>query len=456
MNGVWRTAVAATALLGALGSAHAHSDAGAGGTSTVPLHSREAYSQPSPVLPQSLRSEFFRGRALFRQIWVIAPALDGEVDGLGPTFNRASCLACHLKNGRGAAPEVDEDPLRAMLIRLSIPGHASHGGPLPHPVYGDQLNDAAIPGVPREGRAVIEWSRHEVSLADGIVVELRRPKVSLAEMAFGNPGADLLISPRIGPPVFGLGLLEAIGEDALRELARRDKPDGVRGRVNEVWDDTQQRKVVGRFGWKANVGTLRQQVAAALLGDLGITSPLLSKENCPPAQQACAGAVNGGTPEVTPEQLQAIVTYHQALAVPAARTQKDPAAQRGERIFEAAGCDVCHVAELSTGKHPQHAWLSHQRIRPYSDLLLHDMGEGLADGRPDFLASAREWRTPPLWGIGLTGRISERENYLHDGRARTLLEAILWHGGEAEVARERVRALPAGERDDLLRFLESL
>jgi len=456
MKPMLRATIAITLLLSGLAHAREQPGPAAGGSSTTALKSREAYSQPSQALPPALLADFFAGRSLFRQVWVIAPALDGEVDGLGPTFNRASCLACHLKNGRGAAPDGHEDPLRSMLVRLSVPGVGPHGGPVPHPMYGDQFNDAAVPGVQREGRVAIDWTRHVEVLADGTAVELRRPAVSLAETAFGPPGDDILLSPRIGPPVFGLGLLEAVSETTLRELAARDQPDGVRGRVNEVWDHSLGRTVVGRFGWKANAGTLRQQVASALLGDLGLTSTVLEQENCPPVQRACAGTVNGGTPEVTEAQLQAMVLYHQALAVPAARTRDDPAALRGEQVFHRAGCSSCHVPQLTTGAHAQHAWLSHQPIAPYSDLLLHDMGEGLADGRPDYLASGREWRTPPLWGIGMTALISERESYLHDGRARSLIEAILWHGGEAQAARERVRTLPAAERADLLHFLRSL
>lgn len=427
-----------------------------GGSSTVVNATREAYSLPSPAVPTEQMAGFFAGRALFRQVWVVAPALDSDIDGLGPTFNRASCAACHLKNGRGAAPETDEDPLRSMLVRLSIPGAGVHGEPRPHPAYGNQLQDAAVPGVPREGRVEVRWSERAETLADGTRVVLRKPAFSIADPAFGPLGDDIQLSPRVGSPVFGLGLLEAVSESTLNELEARDKPDGVRGRVNRVWDDTQQRAVAGRFGWKANAGTLRQQVASALLGDLGLTSPVLPLQNCPSPQRACAGALGGGDPEVSENQLQALVAYHRALAVPAARIFSDPIAVHGKAVFRRSGCQHCHVSELRTGELPEAPWLGEQTIHPYTDLLVHDMGDELADGRPDYLASGRDWRTAPLWGIGLNAAISDREGYLHDGRARTLLEAILWHGGEATVARDRVRALPASDRDALLRFLQSL
>lgn len=451
----WIAGVLATCSLLAV-AADLHSDDLAGGSSTVIDATREAYGLPSPSVPPERMAEFFVGRGLFRQVWVVAPALDSDVDGLGPTFNRASCAACHLKNGRGAAPEVDEDPLRSMLVRLSIPGVGDHGAPRPHPVYGNQLQDAAIPGVPREGRVVVRWTQRSEILADGTRIALRSPTFAITDLAFGPLGDDILLSPRVGSPVFGLGLLEAVSETTLRELEARAKPDGVRGHVNQVWDDTQQRMVAGRFGWKANAGTLRQQIASALLGDLGLTSPVLPRQNCPDAQRACTAAVSGGEPEVSAAQLQAMVAYHRALAVPAARTASDPVALRGKAVFMQSGCQHCHEPALRTGAMAEAPWLAQQTIHAYTDLLVHDMGEALADGRPDFLAAGSEWRTAPLWGIGLNASISDREGYLHDGRARTLLEAILWHGGEAAVARDRVRALPTADRAALLRFLQSL
>jgi len=343
-----------------------------------------------------------------------------------------------------------------MLVRLSLPGHGPHGGPVPHPVYGDQLNDTANPGIAAEGQARIRWQAHVERFADGGEIVLRRPVVEFMELAYGPLGADILISARIAPPVFGLGLLEAVPEAFMRAQAARAKPDGVRGRVNEVWDAVDRRMVVGRFGWKANVGSLAHQTASALLGDLGITSDLFPAENCSSEQAACNAAPSAATPEIDATRLGAVVLYQQLLAVPARRDVGHADVRRGERLFASAGCTSCHLPELRTGNHASPPLLSGQRIQPYTDLLLHDMGDALSDGRPDFSASASEWRTPPLWGIGLSERVNGNAAYLHDGRARTLLEAIMWHGGEAEPAREAVRRMTGEERSALARFLASL
>ncbi len=415
---------------------------------------REAYAQPFAGLDEGQLERFFRGRSLFRQAWVVAPSRDEAVDGLGPLYNRVSCIACHPKNGRGQAPQQGE-AMRSLLLRLSVPGRDAHGGPKPHPVYGDQLNDQGVPGVPGEGRAHVYWQDHAVQLGDGETVMLRMPRVELRELAYG-PLDGVLTSARVGSPVFGLGLLEAIEASTLQAMAAEAKPDGVTGRVNQVWSVERQRAEVGRFGLKANQPDLRQQIAHAMLGDLGITSTLAPEQNCTPAQQACAQAPHGGEPELDAMQLGDLHFYLAHLAVPARRQQAEPAVVQGEKLFAAIGCTACHRTELVTGTHPLYPALSQQRIAPYTDLLLHDMGEGLADGREDFLANGREWRTPALWGLGLGERINPGSGYLHDGRARTLEEAIVWHGGEAQVARQRYVTLGAKERAAIRAFLESL
>lgn len=415
---------------------------------------REAYAQPFAGLDEGQLERFFRGRSLFRQAWVVAPSRDEAVDGLGPLYNRVSCIACHPKNGRGQAPQQGE-AMRSLLLRLSVPGRDAHGGPKPHPVYGDQLNDQGVPGVPGEGRAHVYWQEHAVQLGDGETVMLRMPRVELRELAYG-PLDGVLTSARVGSPVFGLGLLEAIEASTLQAMAAEAKLDGVTGRVNQVWSVERQRAEVGRFGLKANQPDLRQQIAHAMLGDLGITSTLAPEQNCTPAQQACAQAPHGGEPELDAMQLGDLHFYLAHLAVPARRQQAEPAVVQGKKLFAAIGCTACHRPELVTGTHPLYPALSQQRIAPYTDLLLHDMGEGLADGREDFLANGREWRTPALWGLGLGERINPGSGYLHDGRARTLEEAIVWHGGEAQVAQQRYGGLGAKERAAIRAFLESL
>ncbi|THF56886.1 di-heme oxidoreductase family protein [Pseudothauera rhizosphaerae] len=417
--------------------------------------SREAYALPFPGLGEYELQRFRAGRGLFRQVWLVAPARDESIDGLGPLYNRLTCIGCHPNNGRGRAPEGPEERLQSMLVRLSVAGRDPHGGPQPHPAYGDQFNEEAIPGVAGEGRAAIEWEYREAVLADGERVELRRPRLAFRELGYG-PLGEFRHSLRVGPPVFGVGLLDAVPSATLEALAREPKPDGVRGRVNRVWHVGRGETVAGRFGYKANTADLRQQIAAAMVGDLGITSSLFPAQNCTPAQAACGQAAHGGEPELTDAQLDEMEFYFAHLAVPARRGADEPQVRRGEALFAATGCAACHRPTLKTGVHPRFPRLSEREFAPYTDLLVHDMGEGLADGRLDYEAGGREWRTAPLWGLGLVERVNGHTELLHDGRARNPVEAILWHGGEAQAARDRFARLPRAEREALLAFLRSL
>lgn len=448
------------ALLGStLGQAAPPPDeSAAGGRFTTTDTSRDAYQQIAwENVPENLREAVRSGRGLVRQTWVVAPSLDPKIAGLGPTYNRPACTSCHARNGRGTPPASAEQPMDSMLVRLSVPGRDAHGGPRPEPNYGDQLNEFGVPGVPGEGEAFLTWQTHQERLADGTHVELRSPRIAFRKLAFGPLHAKLLTSARVAPPIFGQGLLEAVPEADLLAIAREQKAagQGVHGQANRVWDAAARRMALGRFGLKANQPTVRQQIAGALAGDMGITSPLFPTPNCPPAQQACA-AKKEAHPELATAELQEMTLYHYALAVPQPRRQDDPQVQRGRALFVAAGCASCHRPSLKTGPFPDFPALAGQAIAPYTDLLLHDMGPGLADGRPDYKASGRQWRTPPLWGLGLLKTVNEHGNLLHDGRARNPLEAILWHDGEARRARENVRRLPAGERAALLEFLDAL
>ena len=418
--------------------------------------SREAYSRIHPDLPKAKSDEVFRGRSLFRQSWVIPPAKDIEIAGLGPLYNQISCLSCHPKNGRGQPPESPQQAMRSMLIRLSLPGEDEHGGPLPHPVYGGQLNEQGIPGVPGEGRVSVDYREETIKLADGESLKLRKPVYTFVDPQYGKLPADILYSPRVGPSVFGLGLLEAVDEQTIRQLAEDGKRQGLQGHPNLVWDAERQRGVIGRFGLKANVASLKQQIAGAFIGDMGITSSLHRQENCSAAQTACKQAPSARQPELSDTQLDAVLLYLRLLQVPARRNRDEPNVSQGEKLFAEIGCAACHTPTLITGDFPELPILSKQTIHPYTDLLVHDMGEGLADGRPDFQAGGKEWRTPPLWGIGLVERINEHSYFLHDGRARNLTEAVLWHGGEALSSIQAFADLPGGKRQSLIRFLESL
>ncbi len=430
--------------------AHA-ADAGRVTTDDV---SREAFLQPIDGLTEAERVQFLRGRTLFRQNWVVAPAQDRAFAGLGPVYNRLSCIACHPKNGRGDPP-VNGERLQSMLVRLSVPGVGEHGGPKPHPAYGEQFNEEGIPGVPGEGRIVLGWKSVAHRGADGKTVALVAPVLELTDLAYGQFGR-VLTSPRVGPQVYGLGLIDAVPAEAIEAQARAPKADGVKGRVNRVWDAAQQRMVAGRFGLKANAPNLRQQIAGAFVGDLGITSELFPTENCTPAQTACRAAPSGGHPELTHEQLDDITDYLALIAAPARRDRDAPQVVQGEALFAAAGCTQCHRPQWQTAADARDPRLAARSFEPYTDLLVHDMGPGLADGRPDYAANAREWRTPPLWGIGLIERVNGHTRYLHDGRARNLDEAVRWHDGEGHKARTRYERLAPEDRAALIAFLESL
>jgi len=429
-----------------------------GGDTTVFDAGRDAFALSARNLIGERRDRFFVGNAIFNRNWVTAPSSTAGVDGLGPTFNAASCSACHFKDGRGAPPAVPGEPFLGLLLRLSIPGEGAHGGPLEEPVYGGQLNHRSILGVPAEGGAAVEYEEVPGAFADGEPYRLRRPTYRLTDLAFGPIDPRVLISPRTAPFMIGLGLLEAVDEAAILALADEADADGdgISGRPNRVWDPRLERTRLGRFGWKANQAALEAQNAGAFLGDIGVTSPLLPAESCPPAQAACAAAPSGGAPELDQDKLDAVTYYSHLLAVPARRGADDPEVLRGKALFASAGCAACHVPVLHTGSLDGFPELEGQTIRPFTDLLLHDLGEDLADGRPDFLATGREWRTPPLWGLGLVGAVNDHTLLLHDGRARGFAEAILWHGGEAERAREAFRTMSAGDRAALVRFLESL
>jgi CxxC motif-containing protein (DUF1111 family) len=416
---------------------------------------RETLSRPLPGLGTDEAERFRRGRSLFRQSWVIAPAADREVDGLGPLYNRLACISCHAKNGRGGAPARPDERMQSMLVRLSLPGRNAEGGPRPHPAYGDQLNEEGIPGVPGEGRAHLDWHGKQVRLADGSKVALRWPSLRFSELAYG-PLGPVLTSLRVSPHVAGLGLLDAVDGKTLEALAAEKKPDGVRGSVNRVIDKETGQPAVGRFGLKANMPSLRQQIAGAMIGDMGITSPLFPHENCTPAQKACTAAPHGGAPELSGEQLAEIEFYLANLAPPPRRRSDEPLVRQGEAAFAEMGCAVCHRPQMVSGEAAGNPRLARQIFSPYTDLLLHDLGPELADGRPDHLASGRQWRTAPLWGLGALRAINENTGLLHDGRARNAEEAILWHGGEAKTARQRYIRADKDQRAALQAFLLSL
>ncbi len=435
-----------------------------GGNATVFKADRNAFSLPSANLAPSRRLDFSVGNSFFRNPWVTAPATTTARDGLGPLFNTNACQNCHIKDGRGHPPEPDAVSAASMLVRLSLPAGSEHAaiierlGVLPEPTYGGQLQDMANPGVAAEGKVRVSYSKRIVRFADGHAVELRRPSLEISQLGYGQMHPDTRFSARIAPPMIGLGLLEAVPEAAILANADPDdsNADGISGRANRVWDRAQQYTVLGRFGWKAGQPGLAQQNAEAFANDMGLTSALVPQDNCSASQSACRAAPNGGANEVSDNILASILFYTRNLGVPARRGVDEAQVIAGKNLFHAAGCQSCHVPKFTTAADAAEPELANQVIRPYSDLLLHDMGEGLADNRSEFLANGREWRTPPLWGLGLSETVNGHTQLLHDGRARNPLEAILWHGGEAEAAKQRVLTFSADERAALLAFLNSL
>ena len=434
----------------------------------------DAFSLPSANLDFGARADFFVGNGFFKRVWVTAPSSTEAADGLGPLYNARSCQGCHLKDGRGHPPEGPEDSSVSMFLRLSVPPRneaeraalASHRQAIVgEPTYGTQLQDLAIPGHIGEGRMQIQYEDLPVELEGGEVVHLRRPSYSITDLGYGPMDPETMLSPRVAQPMIGLGLLEAIEEEDL--LARADPDDldgdGISGRASLVWSDSLDRVAMGRFGWKAGQATIADQAAAAIAGDIGISNPLAPYHagDCTAAQTACLDAPTGATAryddlEAPAEVMELVAYYSRHLAVPTRRDSGAPEVLAGKRLFYEAGCIACHTPKHATGRDGPDPALRGQLIFPYTDLLLHDMGDGLADGRPEGVADGREWRTAPLWGIGMTETVGGHTYFLHDGRARNLTEAILWHGGEAEASRERFRQMPPADRAALLAFLGSL
>lgn len=433
------------------------------GAATVMSPSDHApFSHPSEGMSAAQNLDFILGEALFEKLWVQAPASTISSDGLGPLYNARACSGCHLRDGRGHPPSDDVSSL-GLVLKFSQTG--ADGTTLPDPTYGFQLQDRAITGHLAEASLDLRYRSFTVPLADGSMVDLRKPDYHVLNPAYGPLGADTMTSPRVAPQMIGLGLLEAIPEaDILAGADPNDADgDGISGRPNRVWSREFDQWMLGRFGHKAGNPTLRQQSAEAANGDIGLSSHLFPAAygDCTAFQAKCQTERDGNTAaqnnaELGDVALDLMTFYAANLAVPARPDADRPEVLRGKALFHQAGCASCHTPAFVTHRLPDDPQRSFQLIWPYTDLLLHDMGDGLADNRPEGQASGREWRTPPLWGIGRTAQVSGQISFLHDGRARSLLEAIMWHGGEAAPARSFVQHMAASGRADLISFLESL
>jgi CxxC motif-containing protein (DUF1111 family) len=447
-------------------------DKPAGATTVRARMNADAFSQFSANMPFAHEMDFKLGNALFRKNWVASPASTLASDGLGPFYNARACQDCHLKDGRGHPPEGPDDSRVSMFLRLSVPGGTTPAeieawlATSPEPTFGSQLQDFAAPGHAAEGRMEISWTEQPVTLADGTVVSLRAPSYAVSDLGQGALHPETMLSPRVAPQMIGLGLLEAIPAADILALADPDDTDGdgISGRAQIVPSVEFGVPMLGRFGLKAGAPTVKEQSAGAFSGDMGLSTPLHPDPwgDCTVAQARCRAAPHGQEVgvrdglEVDAASLDLVTFYSRNLGVPERRGLDDPTVLRGKEVFHSLGCASCHTPKHVTHRLEGQPEQSFQLIWPYTDLLLHDMGEGLADNRPEGRATGREWKTPPLWGIGLTKIVSGHTQFLHDGRARSLLEAILWHGGEAQPARDGVVTLPTDDRAALIAFLESL
>ncbi len=457
-----------------------------GGDTGISISSAESYSKPSSNLTASRKGSFFIGNAFFRQPWVIAPASTDSRDGLGALFNVAACQSCHVKDGRGHAPMSMDDDADSLLIRLAMPATTDEQRQqlqnsliekVAHPMYGGQLQDRGIQGVPAEARIAVQWTDKTVTFTDGHVETLRAPTFNLTKPGYGPFDDELMVSPRVALPMIGLGLLEQIpDEDIKKQAIDKNNNSDISGKFNWVMDPQTGKHALGRFGWKAGQTKLLTQNQSAFNEDMGLTSNIRPHESCMPTQTACVKATTGadeqgdGRPpiEVNDEVAKFVEFYTRNLAVPHRRNADDKLVLAGKKRFYDMGCQSCHTPRYQLPKTDDDHLEQHgQVIYPYTDLLLHDMGDDLADrtiagklppkdAQVEFLANSYEWRTPALWGIGLAQTVDPQATFLHDGRARTLMEAVLWHGGEAQEQQKKVLNLDKQGRAELNAFLKSL
>lgn len=428
------------------------------GTGTTSDFSVQAFSHPLSGTDSSFRRNFTVGNSFFNTVWVSSPSSTTARDGLGPNYNAVSCSSCHFKDGRGRGlPSTDGLTDISLLFRLRVKGFSKEV--IPHPVYGGQFQPQGIPGVPGEGQTAVKFQKIEIKYKDGPIAELLKPFYEFINLNFGPFGENTIASPRVAPQMIGLGLVEAISEE---DILRAEDPydadgDGISGRANWVISAVTNKRTLGRFGWKAGKPSLLEQNAAAFNGDIGITSPVNPEEECTEAQVDCLKAKT--TEDINQERLDLVTKYTQLLAVPKRRDYSTIEVTNGSKTFRTLNCTTCHTPSYTTGPSSIPV-LENQTIYPYSDFLLHDMGDELADSKDEVInedeATTREWRTPPLWGLGLLKTVNGHTRLMHDGRARNFEEAILWHGGEAENSKQLFMKLNIQERNELILFLESL
>lgn len=429
--------------------------AGEGTTSDLSV---QAFSHPLGGLRGATRREFTVGNSFFQGVWVTSPASTTLRDGLGPLYNATSCSACHFKDGRGRGlPDEDGRTDISLLFRLREKEQFPKSKD--PEAYGHQFNPFSIENVKGEGDSYVYYTTIKGNYADGSEYELKKPNYVFKNLASGEL-TNVIVSPRVGPQMIGLGLIENIpASEILKNADPEDRnQDGVRGRANIVYSLVEKKMMLGRFGWKAAQPSLLEQNAGAFVGDIGITSWIHPDEECTYVQLDCIA--NKTKDDVTEDILNKVTIYTQTLAVPVRRNVNDSSVLNGKKIFSQINCTSCHIPQFQTGNGSPIEMLNNQTIYPYSDFLLHDMGDDLADDKDAYqfegLATAREFRTPPLWGVGMIEVVNGHSRLLHDGRARNVNEAILWHGGEASGSKEKYKKLSKQDREDLVKFVKSL
>ncbi len=447
-----------------------------GGEGSVKFTPFPSFELPAKNLNKADLPMFHAGKALARQPWIKAPTVTFKRDGLGPLFNARTCLMCHVNGGRGVMPVAGDVRLDTAFLRLSIPGFDEVHGVIDEPMYGDQLQtqstslahmfrhlkDADLKhSVAPEAYIFPNWSESSFTYPDGTKINLREPDVKITNLGYGKMHPDTMMGLRNAPPIQGVGLLETIKQADIDKLVDENDADGngISGRLNKVWDFEKNKTVAGRFGLKANKASVRLQTAGAFHGDIGLSNPIFSSQSCTDKQVDCKNEITGndkeGT-EIDENQLTMVVNFIKNIGVPKRRNPGKKSVMAGRSLFYQTGCAECHHPSYTTGKDKDFPHLANQVIWPYTDLLLHDMGQGLADGRPDYLATGSEWKTPPLWGVGLSKQVNGAQNFLHDGRARSVEEAIIWHGGEAEQTKQKFVSLDKMQREKLIEFVNSL
>jgi len=411
-------------------------------------HDPQAYEP----LDARAQARFDLGHAVLNTQWVPAGTSGaGRRDGLGPFFNADSCDECHNEGARGRGPLRDGPPPPSIVVKLLSRRASSKGEPTGDPVYGHVLNTAALEGLRPEGTVIVRYRVLHGRYPDGEPFELRAPHYELRNLRYGPLDGQTIVQPRIAPQLFGIGLLEAVPQSAIVEPAARGSASAA-----VTWHRFQGRLRPGRFDWQNTAVSVRDQTTQAFAREMGLTSWDQPHDDCTRAEKDCLAQPNGGSPEVSSELLDAVVFFESELAVPTSPRRAGPEAAAGPALFEALGCADCHRPALPVmlrgrGGAPRSGF-----IAPYTDLRLHDLGADLADALVSGAAVPSRWRTAPLWGLGYRLAHERFPTFLHDGRARTVEEAILWHGGEAGLTREKFAHLSRAERQALLDWLASL